>query len=171
MHSISTSEALLRADAWTSIDSCLLLVGAPGWPNISTGGTLGHLSGTPSAPAGPAASGYLDQHRLMPYVSGASTTSATVVMMVSELDDHLAPGISRGWSRDLLAPWPIHEPIVCKTAACTRATHVRRLIMASAQTMVQLLLMVCETGSRSIECLKWGHFFQTARRLCHVRQA
>ena len=25
--------------------------------------------------------------------------------------------------------------------------------------------MVCETGSRSIECLKWGHLFQTARRL------
>ena len=39
-HTISTSEALLRADAWTSIDSYLLLVGAPGWHNISTGGTL-----------------------------------------------------------------------------------------------------------------------------------
>ena len=39
-HTISTSEALLRADAWTSIDSYLLLVGAPGWHNICTGGTL-----------------------------------------------------------------------------------------------------------------------------------
>ena len=39
-HTISTSEALLRADAWTSIDSYLLLVGAPGWHTISTGGTL-----------------------------------------------------------------------------------------------------------------------------------
>ena len=39
-HTISTSEALLRADAWTSIDSYLLLVEAPGWHNISTGRTL-----------------------------------------------------------------------------------------------------------------------------------
>ena len=39
-HTISTSEALLRADAWTSIDTYLLLVEAPGWHNISTGGTL-----------------------------------------------------------------------------------------------------------------------------------
>ena len=39
-HTISISEALLRADAWTNIDSCLLLVGPPGWHNISTGGTL-----------------------------------------------------------------------------------------------------------------------------------
>ena len=39
-HTISTNEALLRADAWTNIDSCLLLVGAPSWHNISTGGTL-----------------------------------------------------------------------------------------------------------------------------------
>ena len=39
-HTISTSEALLRVDACTSIDSCLLLVGAAGWYNISTGGTL-----------------------------------------------------------------------------------------------------------------------------------
>ena len=39
-NTISTSKALLYADAWTSIDSCLLLVGAPGWHNISTGGTL-----------------------------------------------------------------------------------------------------------------------------------
>ena len=38
--------------------------------------SLGHLSGTPSAPVGLAASGCLDQHRLMPFVSGASTTSA-----------------------------------------------------------------------------------------------
>ena len=83
-----------------------------------------------------------------------------MVLMVSELDDHPAPGISRGLSRNLLAPWPIHEPMVCK-----RARHVRRLVKASAQTMAQLLLMVCETGSCSIECLKWGHFFQTARRL------
>ena len=88
-----------------------------------------------------------------------------MVLMVSELDDHPAPVISRGWSRDLLAPWPVHEPMVCKTAACSRARHVRRLVKASAQTMAQLLLMVCEIGSRSIKCLKWGHFFQTARRL------
>ena len=39
-HTINTNEALLRGDALTSIDSCLLLVGAPGWHNISTGGTL-----------------------------------------------------------------------------------------------------------------------------------
>ena len=88
-----------------------------------------------------------------------------MVLMVSELDDHPAPGISHGWSRDLLVPWPIHEPMVCKTAVCSRARHVRRLVKPSAQTMAQLLLMVCETGSRSIECLKWGHFFQTARHL------
>ena len=82
-HTISTSEALLRADAWTSIDSCLLLVGAPGWHNISTGGTLvlvlfGHLSRTPSALERLVASECLDQHRLMPCVSGASPTSAPV---------------------------------------------------------------------------------------------
>ena len=39
-HTISTNEALVLSDAWTSIDSCLLLVGALGWHNISTGGTL-----------------------------------------------------------------------------------------------------------------------------------
>ena len=39
-HTIRTREALLRADARTSIDSSLLLVGAPGWHNISTGGIL-----------------------------------------------------------------------------------------------------------------------------------
>ena len=88
-----------------------------------------------------------------------------MVLMVSELDDHPALGISHGWSRDLHAPWPIHELMVCKKAACSKASHVCRLVKASAQTMAQLLLMVCETGSRSIECLKWGHFFQIARRL------
>ena len=88
-----------------------------------------------------------------------------MVLRVSEHDDHPTPGISRGWSRDLLAPWPIHEPMVCKTAACSRARHVCRLVRASAQTMAQLLLMVCETGSRSIECLKWGHFFSNSQAL------
>ena len=39
-HTISTSEALVRVDAWTSIDSYLLSVEAPGWENISTGRTL-----------------------------------------------------------------------------------------------------------------------------------
>ena len=39
-HAVNTNDALVRADAWTSIDSYLLLVGAPGWHNISTGGTL-----------------------------------------------------------------------------------------------------------------------------------
>ena len=39
-HTISTSEALLRADAWTSIDSCLLLVGAPVSYTISTNEAL-----------------------------------------------------------------------------------------------------------------------------------
>ena len=68
-HTISTSEAMLRADAWTSIDSCLLLVGAPGWYNISTSEAfvrgkdwtstgsslvlLGHLARMTSALAGP----------------------------------------------------------------------------------------------------------------------
>ena len=40
MHTISTSEALVRADAWTSIGSCIVLLGAPGWHNIGSSAAL-----------------------------------------------------------------------------------------------------------------------------------
>ena len=68
-HTISTNEALVLSDAWTSIGSCLVMIGAPGWDNIGISGAvvrqsassnlgsclcdLGHLSGTPSPPTGP----------------------------------------------------------------------------------------------------------------------
>ena len=58
-------------------------------------------------------------------------------------------------------------PMVCETAACSSARHVRRLVKASVRTMAQLLPVVCETTERSIECLKWGHFFHTASRQHH----
>ena len=37
-HTISTSEALVHADAFTSISSCLVLLGAPTSHNIDTEG-------------------------------------------------------------------------------------------------------------------------------------
>ena len=35
-HAINTNDALVRADAWTSFGSCLVLLGAPSWHNIGT---------------------------------------------------------------------------------------------------------------------------------------
>ena len=35
-HAVNTSDALVRADAWTSFGPCLVLLGAPGWHNIGT---------------------------------------------------------------------------------------------------------------------------------------
>ena len=68
-HTISTNEALVLSDAWTSIGSRLMMIGAPGWDNVRISEAvvrqgassylgsclcnLGHLSGTPSPPTGP----------------------------------------------------------------------------------------------------------------------
>ena len=35
-HAVNTNDALVRADAWTSFDTCLMLLGAPNWHNIGT---------------------------------------------------------------------------------------------------------------------------------------
>ena len=35
-HAVNTNDALVRTDAWTSFDPCLVLLGAPNWPNIRT---------------------------------------------------------------------------------------------------------------------------------------
>ena len=35
-YTISTNEALVLSDAWTSFGPCLVLLGAPGWHNIGT---------------------------------------------------------------------------------------------------------------------------------------
>ena len=35
-HAVNTNDALVRADAWTSFDPCLVLLGAPSWHNIGT---------------------------------------------------------------------------------------------------------------------------------------
>lgn len=71
-------------------------------------------------------------------------------------------------------------PMVCEPACRSSARNVPRLVEASARSMVpvaangvratfpdQLVPMVCETGARSIDCLKWGHFFQTGSRMQH----
>ena len=39
-HTISTNEALVLSDAWTSIGSCLVMIGAPGWDNIRINGAV-----------------------------------------------------------------------------------------------------------------------------------
>ena len=35
-HAVNTNDALVRADAWTSFDPCLVLLEAPSWHNIGT---------------------------------------------------------------------------------------------------------------------------------------
>ena len=35
-HVVNTNDALVHADAWTSFDLCLVLLGAPNWHNIGT---------------------------------------------------------------------------------------------------------------------------------------
>ena len=39
-HTISTNEALVLANAWTIIGSCLVMIGAPGRHNIRTNGAM-----------------------------------------------------------------------------------------------------------------------------------
>ena len=39
-HTISTNEGLVLANAWTSIGSRLVMIGAPGGPNIGTNGAV-----------------------------------------------------------------------------------------------------------------------------------
>ena len=62
----------------------------------------------------------------------------------------------------------VHGTSCCRWCASQLpgpARQVPRLVEAFARTMAQLVPMVCETGARSIECLKWGHFFHTAIRM------
>ena len=95
---ISTSEALVRADAWTSTGSSLVLLAATGSHNIGTCGAsvrqgasnslrsslccLGHLFGTPSGPAGPRCAGLprpASAHALCVWENLASTASAPLL--------------------------------------------------------------------------------------------
>ena len=47
-HTIGTSEALVRADAWTNISSCLVLLGSPGSNSIGTRRALVRHGGSSS---------------------------------------------------------------------------------------------------------------------------
>ena len=86
--------------------------------------------------------------------------------MVCEISDCSSQGMCRGWSRHCA----VYGTSCCRWCASqlpAPARQVPRLVEASARTMAQLVPMVCETGARSIDCLKWGHFFQTGNRMHH----
>ena len=74
-----------------------------------------------------------------------------------------AQGMCRGWSRHLCGPWYQLPPMVCEPASRPSQAGAE----ASARTMAQLVPMVSETGAPTIDCLKWGHFFQTGSRMHH----